>query len=306
MILSERDAVIATVSYSDVFSFSLTRSELVYWLIQRRAPIDSKKAERIVAKECCVLGSFIYLPNRKKTLMLRKKRFLYSRNKWDIARRAAEYLKHIPTIELVGVTGALAMNNAEDDDDVDLFIIAGKNRMWVSRLLAILIFELFGIRRRPNEKSGVKDKICLNMFMRIDALRLPQKEQNLYTAHEVLQMHPLWQRKNSYAMFLYKNDWVKKYLPNAWKNKEKYAHTNEIVRHEKNICDFIGWWILGIFENLSKVLQLWYMKKRRTKEVVRDTLMRFHPRDRTPWVKTELGKRFGLKNIALDNVFYDR
>lgn len=116
---------------------------------------------------------------------------------------------------MVAVTGNLAMDNAEKNDDIDLLIVTARKRLWLTRLLTNFLVEIVANRRRPNDKE-VKDKICLNMFLTEDHLKIPLKEQNLFTAHEVCQLKLLWQRKNSYQKFIQKNLWSQKFLPN-WK-----------------------------------------------------------------------------------------
>ncbi len=107
------------------------------------------------------------------------------------------------------------MDNVDRKDDIDLFIITKRNRLWTTRLFATIVVDLLGIRRKPGE-TDVRNKICLNMFMSEDALSIPKQEQDLFAAHEVLQMKPLWEREGIYKKFLMKNKWVSKFLPNAW------------------------------------------------------------------------------------------
>lgn len=149
----------------------------------------------------------------------------------------------------------------------------------------------------------VSNKICLNMFVADDGLEIPKNEQDLFTAHEVLQMEPLWSRRDTYKRFLQANDWAKWYLPVAWGIKQIGRN-----QHPKNSY----WWtraarvVLKVFEQPAKYLQLWYMSPRRTNEIVTDSILRFHPKDARIWVRKALEKRLKKRNIPLDNVFYCR
>jgi hypothetical protein len=107
------------------------------------------------------------------------------------------------------------MKNSDKDDDIDLLIVTKKNRLWLTRLLAVLLVELVARRRRPGEKDA-KDKICLNMFLDETHLGVPPKERDLFSAHEVCQLKVLWERDNLYQGFLRNNQWTKEFLPN-WK-----------------------------------------------------------------------------------------
>jgi len=124
-------------------------------------------------------------------------------------------LRLIPFIKMVAVTGNLAMRNANQEDDIDFLIITQRKRLWLSRFLAVVLLELLGKRRRPEEKE-VKDKICLNMFLDEDHLEMSEKQQNLFSAHEILQLKSLYEKDKFYDKFLDQNRWVKKFLAN-WK-----------------------------------------------------------------------------------------
>ena len=83
---------------------------------------------------------------------LRKKREKYSQQKFKIAKKTANILQIIPFIKAISITGALAMNNSQEDDDIDFLIITSKNRLWLTRLFIIIFLEILGKRRRPKQK----------------------------------------------------------------------------------------------------------------------------------------------------------
>jgi len=109
----------------------------------------------------------------------------------------------------------LAMENSNENDDIDLLIITSKSRLWLTRFLTVILLELVANRRHPADKE-VKDKICLNMFLDEGHLEVPKKEQDLFSAHEVCQLKVLWDKNGIYQKFLKANLWSKKFLPN-WK-----------------------------------------------------------------------------------------
>ncbi|KPJ70358.1 hypothetical protein AMJ51_02135 [Microgenomates bacterium DG_75] len=213
-----RKAILRTLAYADIFDYPLTSSEVWRFLIgQKKVGIDTlqKVLKQIQADEKQIEADidFYFLAKRRKIIALRKKRQIWSRKKMKIARRAAGWLKLLPSIKMVAVTGALAMENSDKDDDIDLLIITAENRLWLTRLLTVLLIEMVAQRRRPGDKQ-VKDKICLNMFLDESHLRVPKKEQDLFAAHEVCQLKPIWERIGTYQKFIQKNQWVKQFLPN--------------------------------------------------------------------------------------------
>jgi hypothetical protein len=277
--LSKHDATIATLAYGAVFGYALTRQEVSRWLLFY--PVRS-----------------VAIPNDT-GFSITDQKTQRQNGKWAIAQRAGRWLAGIPTIQLAGVTGGLAMNNARAIDDIDLFFVVADGTLWVSRLLATVLMDILGLRRHPEDVS-VADKVCLNMFMTASATGLPQPDRDCFTAHEVLQMVPLWEQRGSYNRFLRSNRWVSLYLPNAWKEKNT-------VRVSRVYTSFpLVIFCMRLFEWPAKKLQLWYMAHHRTREIITDTVLRFHPRDARIWVKRKLAARLAKTHIPLDKVFYAR
>lgn len=205
-----KKAILRTLAYADVFDYPLKENEIFRFLIS-----NFQKELPTLSSEVSKKEGFYFLKGRKRIVVTRKKRERWSREKLKIAKRVAGWLKLIPTIQMVAVTGALAMNNSEKEDDIDLLIVTSKNRLWLTRLLTVFLVELVSHRRRPQDKN-VKDKICLNMFLDEKHLAVPKKEQDLFSAHEACQLKLLWDRNETYQKFVKENQWVKHFLPN-WK-----------------------------------------------------------------------------------------
>ena len=208
-------AILKTLAYADVFDYPLTLPELHNFLIGQKASLQDLEKTILGMEKIDKDGQFFLLKKRPKIVQARQKRFEWSQNKLKIAQRVAKYLKLIPFIKMVAVTGNLAMNNAEEKDDIDLLIVTSQNRLWLTRLLTVFLVELVANRRRPKDQE-VEDKICLNMFLAENYLSLPKKEQDLFSAHEVFQAKLLWEKERTYQKFLKANQWAQKYLPN-WK-----------------------------------------------------------------------------------------
>ena len=208
-------AILKTLSYADVFDYPLTLPELYHFLIGPKASINDLAKALTETKEVTQDGQFFFLKKRSKIVQIRQKKFGWSQKKLKIVKQVAKYLKLIPFIKMVAVTGNLAMSNAGQKDDIDLLIVTSQNRLWLTRLFTVLLVELVANRRRPKDQE-VEDKICLNMFLAENYLSLPKKEQDLFSAHEVFQAKLLWEKERTYQKFLKANQWAQKYLPN-WK-----------------------------------------------------------------------------------------
>lgn len=283
---------LVTVAYADVFDYPLTGTEVSLWRIGQISGKQSPTKQRLLKA-----GPFFTLPGRRQIIAIRSAREKTAERKWDFIRFVAAKFARIPTVQLVGVTGGLAMNNAREEDDIDLFFITSPGTLWITRLLVTLYTEFMGYRRHLRDTS-VQNKVCLNMFMASDSLALSVNDQDLFSAHEVLQMVPLWERDNTYRTFLQANGWARSYLPNAWKARQRTAVPNMYGSFWKTI--------LLPLEPAMRALQLWYMHGHRTTEVITDGALRFHPKDARVWVKERYAARLKRLNIPLDIVFYRR
>ncbi len=299
MRLSQTDFLYATVCYADIFDYPLTDDD-IYFRSIRITPGRNIRSKQIPGVR--KVNYFRFLKGRESIVSVYQRRKNSSKRKWELARDIAGILKIVPTIFLVGVTGGVAVNNASAHDDIDLFFITARGTVWITRLLVTLLTALFSKRRTPGA-TQVTNAICLNMFIAEDSLKIPEHEQDLFSAHEVLQMEPLWSRRDTYRRFLQANSWTKYYLPVAWNIKQTGRNMHPKV---SNVLTRVARSILRLFELPAKYLQLWYMRERRTTEVVTDSVLRFHPNDARIWIKKALEKRLKKRNIPLDIVFYGR
>lgn len=285
---SIKKAVLQTLIYSDIFDYPLSKEEIWRFLIGQK--INKRhlyqELKSLIQSESTPLGcgyrnNFHYLLGREKLVGKRIEREKISRRKLKIAKKAARWLSYIPTTLFIGVSGALALKNSHKDDDIDLFIIASKNTLWLTRLLMVILLILNGQYRKRNTKD-VCDKICLNMLIDETSLQLPFKHRDLYGAHEVVQLMPIYIKNNIYNRFLQTNKWVEKFLPNALDEIKNQA-CPERSRRELRIRNkverplFIIHYSLFILEWLAKQLQLWFINKHKTIEVVSDNFLAFHP-----------------------------
>lgn len=268
-----KQAVLKTLAYSDVFDYPLSFDEFLRFLIEKK--IDKEQLKKELSKlssKVAQKDGFYCFAEREHIIKKREKREVISNKKVRIVAKTVRFLRLIPTVQLIGVSGALAMRNAKEKDDIDLFIITQRNRLWITRLFLLVFLEFLGVRRKREERVAA-DKICLNMLVDESSLCLPKDKQDLYSAHEVVQMLPAFERFNTYKRFIQANLWVKNFLPNSLDIKIlRYKDIKGSKNH-----NFLITQLLNFFEFFAKILQLWYMKKHRTTEVISDTMLAFHP-----------------------------
>jgi len=290
--------ILQTLIYADIFDYPLSASEVWKFLISQRKTRakDVQKMLGWMSTDLKLIGAddkYFFLKGRKEIVQTRKKREFWSRPKIKLAEKIAGILRKIPWVEFIGISGALAMKNAREEDDIDLFLITQKKRLWLTRFLAVVIVEFLGRRRRPQDKE-VSDKICLNMFLDEDHLSLPEKERDLFSSHEVIQVKPLWQKNDYYQEFLRANLWVRNYLANSLNIRGLRRKSLKEKKENFLISPF-----LDFLESLFYRIQVWYMRKRRTLEVVEPGRIRFHPKDARVWVLKKYQRR---KNLFLAKI----
>lgn len=280
-----KESILKTLIYSDIFDFPLTSQEICRYLIGKKAKnveVDSSLKSLRSEGRITSLKEFNFLPGREKTVNLRLEKERHFARKFKIAQRTARMLSFLPGVQLVGLTGALAMANSQKKDDIDFLVITSPNLLWTTRFLVSILLSILGKKRGRNSRK-VTDKICLNLF--IDERNVGFNEKNLYFAHEILQMRPLMGKGEIYQKFIASNAWVFDFLPN-W-TQEKYAL---ISKKEGKVGR-----LFYPLEKALKFLQLTYMYPHKTTEHISDNLLKFHPHD----MKKIVLERFRLRLTQL-------
>jgi hypothetical protein len=199
-------AILLTLHYADLFDYAMTREEVVRFLIGvgttrreiDRALDDPTRLNGHVLR----LDGLLALPQRHALIAERARWHAAAQQQLPRARQYARLLAHLPFVRMVALTGGLAMENARDRD-IDLFIITAPGRLWLVRGTAVALVRLARLRG---------DLLCPNFLVTENALKIP--DENLYTAHEIVQMVPLYGME-TYREFRRVNQWANKYLPNA-------------------------------------------------------------------------------------------
>ena len=282
---SRERAILKTLLYSNFFDYPLREEEIYKFLItdQEIGKTEFHKVLNNLKKPVKSSEGFYFLFGKDKLVKTRKDREKISFKKMQKAKKIIKISSFIPTVKLIGISGALSMKNSEKDDDIDIFVITKRGFAWTTRLLMIILLLMFGVYRNRDSKT-YSDKICLNMVVDEDNIKF---EKNLYIAHEIAQLIPVFERDNAYNKFLQKNKWIKNFMVNASKNGEVY------LKKKSNIINFALIFLFKFFafETISKFLQLNYMQKHITKETVRDGILRLHPFDYSSYILRIYDKR---------------
>jgi hypothetical protein len=258
--------ILSTVIYYNILDYPLTAFELWQYLIADEGDATPKN-KCALGKIIEVLESeeiknnleeyrgFYFLRGRKDLVAKRIQSDKDSIPKFKIAERAARWMRFVPFVRMVAVTGTLAMKNPERNSDIDFFVVLERRRIWTGRLWVTIVVHFLGIRRH---KEKIKNRICLNYFITTGNLEI--ERQDLFAANEYAFIYPLFAYPNRYAKrggrgfdtfqkFCSANrEWINRFKPN-WEAPEiepaKYFTEHSgisqfIQRTAETLINFLG------------------------------------------------------------------
>lgn len=253
-------AILKTIQYFSLFDYIPTQDEIYTY-------VSSKCTKQDVVAELNNLSYQKRLINNTGGGIDTKHKHVKARisqAKISSIKLFVSLLSLCPWIKLVGLSGSCSMLNAKEGDDIDIFIISAPGGIWLSRATAILIAKLLRKHRMRGSRL-IRDKVCLNLFFDEGNLTVPEEKRNLYVAHEVVQMRPLYIRGGVYDRYLFANKWVRHYFPNL-----AISHVDLAVEGPTLVT--------RIFETITRVVQLRLMS-RISEERVSNEQLWFFPRD---------------------------
>jgi len=280
--MGSKKVVLKTLLYSDIFDYPLIKEEIWNYLISDKKILKKDfllnlKSEKAINQK----DGFYFVKNREKIIVMRKERQKCSSEKIKKAKKIISFLSLFPTVRMIGISGSLALENCEENEDIDLFVITESGTLWATRFLLVVSLKLLGLYREKRAKL-VKDKFCLNMLVSKDCLSLSEDRRNLFSAHEIAQVVPVFSKRSTYEDFITENLWVRNYLPNFKVRKPFFE------REERNLILIKG---LKIFNKILFRFQFEIMKKDITREEISLGLVAFHPEDQSTRIIKEYKKR---------------
>jgi len=267
---------VSSLLYHDIFDYPLSLGELMKWRAGEKLTTNN---EELTIKS---RNGFYFFKGRDGIILKRLLRERISAKKFEIARKAGQILRLIPTIKMVAVTGALAMDNAAEEGDIDLLVVSQKGTLWATRLITLIFLDLIGFPRRKYGDRNQKDKLCLNIWLDETSLSWPRNDRNIYSAHEIAQIKLIADKDRTYDRFIQVNGWVKDFWPNAVKIDRKRGK-----KQKAGSLTNVFYLFFGLIEPLAFSFQRFYMRKKITKERVGKKRALFHPVDWWAVLKTK-------------------
>lgn len=201
-----KENILATLAYFDIFKYPLTGGEIYLFLKNKYHQADFEQALRYLVAHQLVFqfNNFYSLKNDYNLVVRRYNGNQKAAEMIKVAHKIGDWLIRFPYVRGVAISGSLSKNYADENSDIDLFIITAKNRLWIARTLMHAFKKLTFLVNK-------QDYFCMNYY--IDEAQLEIKEKTIYTAVEVVTLIPL-QGDTVMEQFYAANSWTREYLPN--------------------------------------------------------------------------------------------
>lgn len=246
--------IINTLSYKNIFGQPMTLYQIIYFChtkFQVITEIQNHLKDLIERHKINYKNGYYFLGRNSLSDDFSKDsntKLLQAKATYTKLENYKYIFEKMPFIKFVGVTGTLASYSFDlENDDIDLFFICQKNRLWISRLFVVLLLKILNIYVNNQNPSL---KVCPNLYISENEMSWKESKRSLYIAHEIAMLQPLVDKENTYLKFLRENLWIKEFLPNL----EIYSHI-ELTGEKKDFSflDFIEYLIMKVQKLLMGV-----------------------------------------------------
>ena len=199
-------SIMSVLAYFDLFNFPITQEE-IYLFMNRRCTVDSMCSALVSLTERKVVyktGIYYAVKNDNYLSERREKGAAKAAELLQVAQKVSALLVKFPFVRGIGVSGSLSKKYADENSDIDFFIITKTGKLWIARTFLHLFKKLTFLFHK-------EDYFCMNYF--VDEANAEIREQNYFTAVETVTLIPM-QGDVAFEMFYAQNTWTRCYLPN--------------------------------------------------------------------------------------------
>lgn len=249
-------AIKKTIEYSEKFGMKLSEEQL-WSRLMGSAIYSEQEFEKKIGRFGLIKKTSINSEARKKMLMAEK--------------MAEKMIANNKDILMIAVTGSVAADSCQRNDDIDMLVVTKDSRLWLSRLKLLFLLAKNKDKFRRYGKREKRDAFCFNMWLEEKSLKLPGNKRSERSAVDLVLSRVIVDRNNLYRKFIKENDWAKKWIATGYelKSNELRVKNRKIGKNKKNI--------IGDLMNLvAFVGQYIYMFPKITKETVGLKMAFFH------------------------------
>jgi len=201
-----KENILATLAYFDIFNYPLTAGEIYLFLKNKYGHEEYEFALKCLTGNRSIyqFSNFYTLKNDYSLIARRCEGNKRAAGLIKVAGKVSDILIRFPYVRAIAISGSLSKNFADENSDIDLFIITAKNRLWIARTLMHAFKKLTFLVNK-------QDYFCMNYY--IDEEQLEIVEKSIYTAIEIVTLIPL-QGDSVIENFYSANAWTREFLPN--------------------------------------------------------------------------------------------
>jgi hypothetical protein len=238
-------AIIRTLLYFEVFNHPLSKSELFGMLGIKAdtAEFENSLTELLALNLVGYDSGYYFLINGSSSVEERISKHARSLKYKRISGIVSSLINYHPFVRGILISGSLSKRSFSKKDDIDFFIIAHPERIWLCRAFLMLFKKIFLLNS--------KKYFCTNYFIASNSLEIPDK--NIFTATEIAFLIPV---RNPILCrdFFSSNEWIYDYFPNLKfelngcrkASSSVYKHLMERLLIGK-AADMADTWLMGIY-----------------------------------------------------------
>lgn len=279
--LSFKESAYLTLSFFHALEFAPTRDELLRSLFFFGGSSDQASFDAIdgMYEE----DGYLFLNGYSHLVGIRGNKNILAKQLWRKVDRWKWLFHLIPWLRCVCICNNLSFGNVTEKSDIDLFIIAGKNRLFLVRAFLTVLFHLLALRRHGTKIAG---RFCLSFFASEDVLnfealqKIPKND--LYFAFWMQSLKPVYD-EGTFRPFIEQNhSWLKEYFPNQYRLESFPVASEQKENKETGIKDRI----MNHIERFTADYQLKRAEAKRERlpspdgTILQRTLLKFHDVDR--------------------------
>ncbi len=209
-----KSAILQTVAFFSLYDLPVSLASLHQNLYKTFADFESVKTQ---AQELARDGKLVF------------KNELYALKEWDetkleankteIAKRLRKVKKYlpllavIPFVDQISIINSLAMGNADQESDIDFFVVTRPGTLYFVRSVIIVLFRFLGVYKTRKHSNK---RFCFGFYITSDHLDLSKvllPGDDPHFAFWFASFAPLLNRKN-YERLVSANPWIYGYFPN--------------------------------------------------------------------------------------------
>ncbi len=253
------NSILKVLAYFSLFNYPVTKEEVQLFfdreisMVELTQSLAKLKSIKLIFQH----GNFYSISDNPDLYERRIKGNAHAATLLTTAYRISKFLFSFPFVRAVCISGSLSKNFADENSDIDFFIITKRGRLWIARTLMHLYKKMTFI-------AGRQHCYCMNYYIDEEALMIEEK--NEFTATEMITLLPACGSSDLIDFFNH-NKWVNEYYPN-------YAHKHcsskievKISRIKKKMEDLfnskVGDWLDDYFMKLTE--RRWKQKEEKMK-----------------------------------------